>query len=1304
MRFLSYHRRIEGFLNGRLSHLLSGRTPGMLGKIPYLLCLRGSVLFVVAVRFAIPWSQRAGSTRQIVAMVTAMLVLFSAMAALRRYREEIRDSTYRSMMAFSVLLDVALITWAYTLTGKVTSDFFLFYYLPILTAAEYLSLGDIGTAVLLAVLGLGAGLLLSSAVEDSVVATGVHRGFDLTAMWATRGGFLVLFALVSILRTRFQRHEGERLQKLLEVQRLALYDFRTTDLNERMVEWLLHHLTEDLDFDFAAVSVVNPHAGTISMTRARNVELGWMRNTCYPLTYPDILTDVVRRRAAEVIVGKDARFNSVTFTEYGHENLARIFAPLMLEGLVVGVLETGCTRDRETHVREHLSYVSHLAVAMGAPVSAIPTHSTLAKVAERASQAAEAKGAVLLLLEDGNLTHAVSTEGMAATLILQQVLGQAGRLAISPGEGSDSTVVDGANLEKCHPHLHSQGIRSVAAFRLVSSERTFGMLYLCFGRERPTIGEADRQVLRGIANAMEGVILNRLLLDEASSNAQWAWMIAHQQPVLQSLVGEREHEVVLQALVEDIKRTMAADSVVLYPYVHSSGEILEPVSAGVGTRVTRAPSLDSPPRKLLAGGRTNFVHNVQRDRGAEAGSFARRESVKSCAEVVLRGLRSNEVSGVMFINYCQPQNFYPKDRDTISTLAAGANIAIQAARLYRKANPTLAHVQHEFAVLKKVDDLIADSLANLDISLVLAEVLDQARSSSRASSAALYLPAGNGSDVRRRTVRGNESLHPQAVASGQGVVGRAASGPSPAIEIHGPQGAASELGIPLRSGASLLGVLHLVHPDPDFFRDADRGLVEALGMQGMIALRSMSSIEALESLVQALTKVAASVQTTDGDLSLRLRLVLTGITAKQGLGYTRAMVFRVGANGRQVEGLGAVGPWDGGEAERFWKATDGIETESRAARNTLDELLARAAQYERDVMAGKSRETLDLAIRRPFELPAQIAGLLREISAEPLRGIRKPGDSVMEPFLSDLRLEAFGKRRGFVILPLKAGVADGFILADREFQDDPAAIARVDVGNLGAFAEMAALAVSSDNLRNTLSDEHKREDWDRYFRSTMHTLNGALSDARSPVSEWETLLDGGMPLPGQFQESVKQFRERIERLRRIVTSLQDYSRPAIVSFGKVKLRDVVRKAVEGQPDVDLRLCAEDPVISGDAGRIEEALRNLVTNSHEALGSLPVESRLPITVSLRIDGKWAMIEVRDEAGGFPDNIRNSIGLEWNSTKGKSRGMGLPIVKRVVAGHGGEFLVHTTPARGSSILVKLPICQEAGGDSNAETAAG
>ena len=96
--------RLERFLSRRLSHLLSGRTPGMLGKIPYLLCLRGCVLCVVLVRFAFPWSRKAGSTSQIAEMFAAMLVLLFVLVALHRRREKIKEKTYRSAMALSVWL------------------------------------------------------------------------------------------------------------------------------------------------------------------------------------------------------------------------------------------------------------------------------------------------------------------------------------------------------------------------------------------------------------------------------------------------------------------------------------------------------------------------------------------------------------------------------------------------------------------------------------------------------------------------------------------------------------------------------------------------------------------------------------------------------------------------------------------------------------------------------------------------------------------------------------------------------------------------------------------------------------------------------------------------------------------------------------------------------------------------------------------------------------------------------------------------------------------------------------------------
>jgi len=216
----------------------------------------------------------------------------------------------------------------------------------------------------------------------------------------------------------------------------------------------------------------------------------------------------------------------------------------------------------------------------------------------------------------------------------------------------------------------------------------------------------------------------------------------------------------------------------------------------------------------------------------------------------------------------------------------------------------------------------------------------------------------------------------------------------------------TQLAIPLQAEDELLGVVHMVHPEPNFFSEADYGVVEVLGMQAMIALRSHQFWRSLQEPLRALAKVASRLQRTDGDLSLLLRLVLTGVTASQGLGYTRAMVFRFDRSGEQMDGLAAVGPSDGEEARTDWSQFEASGKHEQDGQRMLDTLLDRAAQYERDVKAGKSRQALDWKVRKKIQTPPELMVLAREVANDPLQGVRRSNDPALRTLLSGLGLES----------------------------------------------------------------------------------------------------------------------------------------------------------------------------------------------------------------------------------------------------------------------------------------------------------
>jgi signal transduction histidine kinase len=105
----------------------------------------------------------------------------------------------------------------------------------------------------------------------------------------------------------------------------------------------------------------------------------------------------------------------------------------------------------------------------------------------------------------------------------------------------------------------------------------------------------------------------------------------------------------------------------------------------------------------------------------------------------------------------------------------------------------------------------------------------------------------------------------------------------------------------------------------------------------------------------------------------------------------------------------------------------------------------------------------------------------------------------------------------------------------------------------------------------------------------------------------------------------------------------------------------------------------------DAGQIEQCLLNLMTNAIDATprgGSLEVSARSG-------DGE-VELEVRDTGCGIaPENLTRVFEpLFTTKHPGKGTGLGLTIVREVVAAHGGTIAVQSTPSRGTRITLRLP----------------
>lgn len=119
------------------------------------------------------------------------------------------------------------------------------------------------------------------------------------------------------------------------------------------------------------------------------------------------------------------------------------------------------------------------------------------------------------------------------------------------------------------------------------------------------------------------------------------------------------------------------------------------------------------------------------------------------------------------------------------------------------------------------------------------------------------------------------------------------------------------------------------------------------------------------------------------------------------------------------------------------------------------------------------------------------------------------------------------------------------------------------------------------------------------------------------------------------------------------------------------------------------LGAEHPIrIHGDAATLRRALRNLVEN---AIAHAPEHSVIEIGLTAATPRRGATIIVRDKGPGFTQTDRVRVTQRFyrgRRAKGPGAGLGLAIVERIMAAHGGRLDIDEAPGGGAEVRLCLP----------------
>lgn len=232
----------------------------------------------------------------------------------------------------------------------------------------------------------------------------------------------------------------------------------------------------------------------------------------------------------------------------------------------------------------------------------------------------------------------------------------------------------------------------------------------------------------------------------------------------------------------------------------------------------------------------------------------------------------------------------------------------------------------------------------------------------------------------------------------------------------------------------------------------------------------------------------------------------------------------------------------------------------------------------------------------------------------------------------------------------------------------------------------------------------------RLATQQMEFVAGVSHELRTPLavicSAAENLADGVIDSRDQIKRYGGLIRDEGRRLTGMVEQVLEFagaqSGRKNYDLRTIDLSQVIEDAVtachlqlaEGDFKIEKRIAAHLPAVKADAAAMSRAIQNLLSNAMKYGG----DSRwigLSAEPTETANGEEIQIRVSDCGLGIPPSEQERVfepfyrGKEAQAAQIRGNGLGLSLVKHIVAAHGGRVSVESKVGQGSVFILHLPI---------------
>lgn len=222
--------------------------------------------------------------------------------------------------------------------------------------------------------------------------------------------------------------------------------------------------------------------------------------------------------------------------------------------------------------------------------------------------------------------------------------------------------------------------------------------------------------------------------------------------------------------------------------------------------------------------------------------------------------------------------------------------------------------------------------------------------------------------------------------------------------------------------------------------------------------------------------------------------------------------------------------------------------------------------------------------------------------------------------------------------------------------------------------------------------------WTEVARRLAHEIRNPLTPIQLAAERLRRRYLGRLPPDDAevLERATGTIVTQVESLKSLVNAFADYAKPMPVRRLRIGLNALVADVLElyaqdPRLQIQRQLADDEVLVRADPDRLRQVLHNLIKNAIEAMpedGPLRLHAGTGRSPAGDDGGAMAWIEIRDHGPGLPAGFDLAAIEPYRSSKPRGSGLGLVIVQRIVAEHGGRLDAGNADDGGARFRIWLP----------------